>query len=495
VPFNVFSSDAPSGSSPGGTTTTTTGDDTEGASSSFETPSFGSGRIPEQAPPSFTLPGFYGQGSTTLYGGTGRLGRPRFEVSASLTIGYDDNIFQTPSDDTPTIIPGGNVIVDEGEPDRFRQTGTTTRIDDGGLEVEVPVFERIPGRDPSVRFEDLEILAPERIGSLFTRSNLNLQLQRYTRRSLFTLDLNGGQTYYFEKDEDPVEYNGTFAVSYLYRFTPRLQITAQFNTAYLSQPDLSRPNTPERDIRGDLINTLARFDVGYRLTPRWSATLTSSYNGERYTEKAEQVGESDDFTFGLEMRYLWQPRWTLLAEARHSIVRYPQNSLLDSDTNYLLVGTEFTLSPRLTGSLRFGAAFKQFKEGGGQQTAPYVESSLNYRSTARSTVTWTNRFGFEEAQSADQERLVYRTSISYGYLFTARLRGSIAANLTHEISTSKSTGAEFAQDTFDTNIGLDYRVSKDFSVNLGYNFTIVNSNVGVTDYYRNRITFGGQYEF
>jgi hypothetical protein len=90
---------------------------------------------------------------------------------------------------------------------------------------------------------------------------------------------------------------------------------------------------------------------------------------------------------------------------------------------------------------------------------------------------------------------VYRTSISYGYLFTARLRGSIAANLTHEISTSKSTGAEFAQDTFDTNIGLDYRVSKDFSVNLGYNFTIVNSNVGVTDYYRNRITFGGQYEF
>ena len=52
-----------------------------------------------------------------------------------------------------------------------------------------------------------------------------------------------------------------------------------------------------------------------------------------------------------------------------------------------------------------------------------------------------------------------------------------------------------AQDTFDATLALTYEVTRDFSLNASYNFTIVNSNVGTMDYYRNRITFGGEYSF
>jgi hypothetical protein len=423
----------------------------------------------------------------------GRLARPDFEMSLSFSVGYDDNIFQTPSENTPTVIPGGSRIVEPGKKAEIflirKQLANT------GLEnafIFVPASN--PGTPDLIRFEDLVIPPAERVGSFLTRSNLNLQLQRFTRRSLLTLDVTGGRTYYWEKDKDPVDYNASVSASYLYKITPRLQTTAQFNTAYLSQPDLSRINTPDRPTVGDVINSLGRVDLSYRFTPRISTTVTASYFGNRYTDKVEQISNYDQWTFGLEARYLWKPRWTVLAEVRHSMTTYEQQPRLDSTTEFLLVGSEFILNPRLTGSLRLGMSAKRF-DVGSNQTAPYLESSVNYRSTARSTISWTNRFGFEEAGSPDEERLVYRSTIGYTYAFTPRLRGYANINLLHEITKNKVTKSDFAQDTFDSTIGLDYQLTKTFGLNASYAFTIVNSNIGVTDYYRNRIYFGGQLSF
>lgn len=422
-------------------------------------------------------------------------------MGLSFSIGYDDNIFQTPSD-VPSFgisgvvdeIPPNLVLVEEAKPpgvaiERVFPDAVVDPIN--GLTRPRYRFVETPGKEAV--FEEVD-LSQERKGSFLTRSNLNLQMQQFTRRSLFTLDFSGGRTFYWDKDEDPIDYNANFLASYLYRFSPRVETSSQINVAYISQPDLSRANTPEQPTVGDVINTLARTNLTYRFTPRVSSTVTASYSGLRYTEKTEQTGNYDIWTFGLEARYLWKPRWTLLAEVRHAITAYETNPTLDATTEYFLVGSEFILSPRLTGSLRLGMNFKSF-EVGNKQSAPYVESSVSYRSTARSSVTWTNRFGFEEASSPNNERLVYRSTIAYSYAFTPRLRGSATINLLHEINTDTLTDVEFAQDTFDSTIGLDYQVTRRFSLNASYVFTITSSNTGTSDYYRNRIYFGGQMNF
>jgi hypothetical protein len=244
-----------------------------------------------------------------------------------------------------------------------------------------------------------------------------------------------------------------------------------------------------------LINSLARLDISYRLNPRLSLTLTGNYSGNRYTEKVEQTGDFDEYTTGLELRYLWKPRWTLLAEVRHGMTNYLQRTDLDSTTDYLLVGSEFILNPRLSGSFRIGEALKSFDETGDSQSAPYVESSITYKSTARSSVQWTNRFGFEEPGSPNEERLVYRSTASFNYMFTPRLRSSIGANLVHEVTTNDLSDSKFAQDTFEGTLGLEYQWTRSFSLNANYTFTLVNTNTGLTDYYRNRCFFGGQYSF
>jgi len=223
-------------------------------------------------------------------------------------------------------------------------------------------------------------------------------------------------------------------------------------------------------------------------------TLSANYTGNRYTEPVEQLSDFDSWTVGVQATYLWKPKWTLLTEFRYTLTRYPQNAPLDSTTQYALVGGEFALNPRLTGSLRFGAAMKSF-DSGGKQTSPYAETTTVYRSTARSTVTWTNRFGFEEPFSVGDERLVYRSSIQYLYAFTPRLRGSAAVNLIHELDTNGATGLDVAQDTFDATVGVDYQWTKDLSVNASYSFTLLNSNIEFTSYYRNRISVGASYAF
>ncbi|MEQ1860804.1 MAG: outer membrane beta-barrel protein, partial [Chthoniobacteraceae bacterium] len=492
--FNVFSSEPPTPTPetavvPGGETGTTD------AGSAFSLPSYG----PKETPPSFTVPGFYGQGSTTFFGGSGRLARPKFRMSSTFGFGYDDNVFATPSNNTPTILPGLSQIVDETgatvtvQPTETRttvvQTGTT--IGSGGLRR--PVFETITTTVP-IDVADTVIPAAERKGSMFARAGLSIEMQRYTRRSLFILNLSGADTYYFDKDEEPNEYSGNFDLKYLYRVTPRFQMTAQLNAAYISQPDLSRPNTPERQIQGDLINGLARLDLSYRFNPRLSTTFTTNFSANRYTEMTEQTGDFDEVTFGLEGRYLWKPRWTLLAELRYGMTTYLNRTDLDSTTQYFLVGSEFILSPRLSGSMRFGGAVKSF-ELGDTQVAPYVESSVMYRSTARSSVTWNNRFGFEEPGSPNQERLVYRGTIGYNYAFSPRLHGNLGVNLVHEISTTKGSDTDNVVDNFEATLGLQYEWTRQFSLSGSYVFNLSNTNAPNSDYYRSRVTLAGQYNF
>jgi hypothetical protein len=439
-----------------------------------------------------------------MFGGVGRLSRPKYQTSVSVSFGYDDNIFQTPRDNTPQLIPG--ISLTTGQPEErvvqeaipggqpiFELKRVFTTPD--GPRVLRPVKVGVTEGQPEIREPVLVNLpAGEPTGSFFSRASFGFQMTQFTRRSLLTADLTGGETYYWNKEEDPAEFNGSVSLTWLYRFTPRLQVTAQVNSAYLSQPDLSRPDTPERQIRGDLLNTLARVDAAYRFTPRFSMTLSTNYAGNRYTEAAEQTGDYDNWTVGVQATYLWKARLSLLTEFRHSLIQYSQNSSLNASTDYLLVGGDFALNPRLAGSIRVGVARKSF-EAGGTQATPYAETTTIYRSTARSSVSWLNRFGFEEAFSPEQKRLVYRSTIAYLYAFTPRLRGTAAINLIHEILTNDKTDLDIGQDTFDANLGLDYQWTRDLSVNAGYSFTLVDSSVENTSYFRNRVSVGASYAF
>ena len=463
----------------------------------------------QPAPPSFTLPGFFGGGPSTYTGGQGRLARPRFRYKVTVSQGYDDNVLQTPND--PQRFPDQQILVDPGTPDTVTFVPVTTIVGyvptfAGPIIHYEPVLrttiERrvIRGRAPVIR----TIRAPdpqERTGSLVSRVGLKFDTQQVTRRSLFTLDLSGSVDHFWDRPgiDGSDDYSGSLTLAYVYNFTPRLSTSVTANIAYISQPDFTRINTPDRLSGGDLVNGLARLNMTYRWTPRFTTVFSMGENvisfvNQKSTAGAAANGDSYETTFSAEGRYLWKPRYTLLAEFRHVLINYPDTSSLNSTTDVLLVGAELRLSSRLSATVRLGEAIRIFDESGDSSSSPYGEALLTYRVGPTSNFQWNSRFGYEEPPGVGSQVLSYRTTLSYSKSFTPRL--SLTTGITGVSRNISFRGADDeTEQTVDANIGLEYRFSRQLTLNATFSFTKIITTSGFRDYDRSRIFIGAEYEF
>ena len=521
----------------GGPTPTTPGSP-QGAASSFGAGQPDAPTQLRQAPTSFTVPGLYGRGPQQYTVGEGRLARPRFRTTISVSEGYDDNVFQTPTNAKGTpdqevkllvrpatrssiqyvTIPSGDPLV----PDE------SAAVEVSGQKAKFQTV-RIPG-----------IAAPERQGSWVTRTELGFDVQIADRRSLFTFDLSGANSYYWNRTGTKADNTASLAMVYLRRLTGRAQFTVSLNTSYQSQPDFSVPNQPTSNSVGSYIPLNAKADLSYRLTPRFSTVMSLGYNGIYYMEKTEQTGNYTETTFGTELRYLFSPRLTLLGDVRYSSQTHANNSALDTNTTYALIGGELTLTRRFTATLRLGEALQTFSETGDAQSAPYAEATLSYRLSRGTTIQWNGRYGYEVAGSPDSRLIVARSGLQLTHIFSPRLQGSLSLNINHSVTettqevaveepvapapapapaTTDATGAtqpasttttapakpkeprtetvttESVQDTIDASLAFQYILSRRWTLSLSYNYTMAIGPEEANDYYRQRVYVGAEYQF
>jgi hypothetical protein len=434
----------------------------------------------------------------------GRLAKPRFEIKLNGSIGFDDNIFQTPTHAREV-------------PEQVIRVQTTAGTEDQIILVPVPVRQGptpigspirpapasprfntvfVPGTDP--QFEEIVIPGlpkPKRKASAISRASLGVQVQTATRRSVFTLDLNVNEDYYWNRPKQKEEHNGGLAVLFLHRFTPRLQVTAAVNAAYLSQPDLSQINTPTRTGAGSYLNLTSKFDLAYRWAPRFSTVSSLSYNQLSFEEKLRQTGNYQAYLLGTELRYLWSPRLTAVVEGRYGATWYPENPSLDSVSYFALIGLDIAVSRRAGATLRLGGSTRVFDETGKKSTAPYLETTLNYALGRASVLRLNGRFGFEEPPDPNTEVLSFRTGVNVTHFFTPRLSTALAINAIHRTSTNDIADIETTEDTLDTTLALEYTLSRHWSFNLNYSYTTVFDDPGNSDYFRNRLFTGFDYEF
>ncbi|RYD84900.1 MAG: autotransporter outer membrane beta-barrel domain-containing protein [Verrucomicrobiaceae bacterium] len=308
------------------------------------------------------------------------------------------------------------------------------------------------------------------------------------------MDLRGNADYYFSRPNDQLDLTGSLAFSFLHRITPRMQFSASASLSYLSQPDVRLVNGPSRNV-GDYFSATSKFDLSYRWTKRFTTVTSFSLNSLLYSQAAQQFGDYYEGVLGTEARYGWSPRLTLLADVRYGQISYPNNSLLNTHTLYLLLGGEYALSRQISTSLRLGESIRTFDESGGSSAAPYAEATASWRYSPRGFLSLNSRFGFEESGSAETETQSLRVGLSATHAFSARLRGSMGVTYVHRTSTNEIANTDFAEQTFDFNLGFDYAFSKRMSFNGSYVFTTSTSDAEANDYYRNRIFLGVQYSF
>ena len=474
------------GSQPGSRITPGTGPGTSGTGA---TSAFGENETtlkPGTNEPTYTIPGAYGKPGQQFTAGQGRLARPRFRYTGSVSFGYDDNVLQAPSNS-------------EGTPDVVVQVldtpGTGARTEVGIGPDGAPTAVVVGGTTAKTRKVVIRgTRGQERIGSFLTRANVGFDVQFASRKTLFTFDLKTGADWYWDRPGRDVDYTGSLALMYLRRLTPRLQFTASGNASYQTQPDLSQANTLTRQA-GDVLNLSSKLDLTYRFTPRLSTVGSVSYNALRYQETTQQLNDYNGLTFGGEVRYLFSPRLTMLGEVRYSTVSYAQSAARDSHTLFGLLGVELSLSRRLSATLRAGVAQRTFDESGTSATSPYGETTLSYQLAKATFIQFNGRFGFEEPPDAQSKLISLRGGLNLVQSFSPRLRGTLGANLVRQTTTNDLTDFETVANTVDSTIGFEYNVNRHWTLNVNYSYTREFGSISARDYYRNRIFIGAEYDF
>lgn len=486
-----------------------------GSASSFgATP--GSGVKPTaQSFNTFTLPAAYGGASQTFVTGQGRFSRPHFVYLASMQIGFDDNVLQTPTNQEAP----APVLVQAATP----STTQTFLVpnEPGPTPSKVPIVGRPHTPPPGFHeetvttpgqkavFQDVPFTPQKRIESFLMRATVGADLQFASRKTLFTMDARLSSDYYLSKPGRKVDPNANIGFNFIHRYTPRLQFSATASVAYTTQPDVASVNTPTQGSNA-YTTASAKMDLSYRWSKRF--TTVSSLSAIGFEQENNQAAQSLQTIFGTEARYLWSPRLTLTGEVRYAVLQYMNDPARDSNNLYLLGGVDLILSNRFTSTVRLGESIDSFKSGGNQASTPYAEITVNWRFSPTGLVSWNTRYGFEDPPDANSTLLTLRTGITVLKSLSSRLRVTAGVNyadsrtssklLTPASSSSSTTDSNqiqvtnnYTQTTFSFSTGVEYLLTPRVTLNASWTFTDFFSSTKVSDYYRNQIFFGADYSF
>src|SRR5437762_8898300 len=261
-------------------------------------------------------------------------------------------------------------------------------------------------------------------GSAFTNGNVVLDYTFGDPRLQLQLNAGAGGSYYYEHvngQQYDIDLKG--AVGITYKSSPRLTLGSTLLVEYLTEPNFAAPGGLNSR-NGNYLYTTDKLFVGYDWSRRFSTKTSYTFEAYNYDNSTVAVlSNRVSNTFGNEFHFQLVPTTSLVAEYRYDVVSY-ENSSLDSTTHFALGGIDHTFNPRLSASLRGGAEFRTYDQGG-DRTAPYFEGSVTYALGKRTSVSWNTHYGLEEPDVAgSQSRTTFRTGLQTKDRKSTRLNSS-----------------------------------------------------------------------
>jgi opacity protein-like surface antigen len=417
----------------------------------------------------------------------------------------EEEVGTTPSSELTPGVPG-QLRPDEGSP----VAGSPVTFPEFGIGRHFHLSGSLNGG-----YDDNVNLIPGGSPSWYANPTANLRYQFGSTRLAMDLLAGGGINYYFDhpggRDYDPIVY---LQYSLAYKVSLRLTLDLSITLGYQSQPEFGAELSANRFL-GNYFTTEDHLAAHYRLSHRWSIVTGYSLSAIEYESSAASAHDRLQHSFSEQLRYLLGPTTTVSGQVRFTL-NESQGAQGESTTQSLIAGLEQSFSPRLKAGLRTGVQFRS--QNGGEQTSPYVETSLQYElesqtrrasrgSAATSTyIIWTNRYSIEESDLQNAAgRETFRTNLRLNYAMTARISASLALtysngdNGTNNQISSRSLGGSSTETTFDITPSVRYAITQHCSVDVGYRYTDVKNGSGaaaleplqsINSYTRNRYYAG-----
>ncbi len=470
-----------------------------GAATAFGGGAAGAVRPAPEAISTFARPVAYGQNSQ-IFSSAG-IGHPRFRYTASVQIGFDDNVLQTPTNSPGVPEVTQRVEVEPAVPPQ-------TQVVQLPPNPRVPIFIRtpmapqfrtvttVPGK-PAV-FKD-EVVSPaipaqSRISSFVIRTSGSGNVDFASRKTLFSMSVNLGVDTYTNRPGSKTDPTDSLSLTYLRRLTPRLTFSADIGASYQAQPDVQTLNTASGNVGKYFVGN-GKFDLSYKWSKRFSTVTSLTLTDTTYEAQAQGAGDLTETTLGIEGRYLWSPRLTALADLRYTYKQFPNNASRDATDAEVLLGAEITLSSKFSATARFGESLQTFSQSGQSTSAPSMETSLSWRYNPFGFLTWSTHYGFEDPPDALTTVKTLRTGLGVVQALSKRLRLSAGLNYVSRESVGSLAAGVPTQDTVDGNLGMEYTLTRHFVLSTTYTYTNVLNKGGIGDYYRNQFFVGINYTF
>jgi hypothetical protein len=333
------------------------------------------------------------------------------------------------------------------------------------------------------------------VDSFFTSAVGQLAYDIGDERTRLALGLSGRTAYYYDRGDDPWDFNITGTANFFHNLSERVDIFASTSLTYAVEPDLGTVFiTDRRDGDYFISNTNAGFS--YQWTQRFSTVTSADFTSVFYSDDAigdfynrVEYGGSQSFRFAV------LPDTTAVLEYRVRRFEHESDSR-DAFSQYALAGVDHSFTERLKGTLRAGAEFRNFEGGNlGTEVSPYGEARVTYLMPRDASLSWSARYGFEVSDTAiTEERRTFRTTLAYRQDLTDRIRASLSAAYSHS-SYSGGGVSDFSDNVFDISLQLSYALNRNFAITAGYTFTTAESDIFTREYDRNRVNAGIQFAF
>lgn len=335
----------------------------------------------------------------------------------------------------------------------------------------------------------------QKTSSGFTNAVANVFADLGNDRTVFTLGMGGGLTYYYDRPGDKADKLANVTLNIVYKATDQLTLSFNSYNTYQVQPQFDLMVEQNR-VNGQYYYTSQAFSAAYQWTRRFSTVTGYQVTGIFYEEAA--VKQTNDYvqqTFSEQLQYLVLPTTTAVAEYRFGLVNYMYDPALNVTTNYFLAGLNHSFSPKFTMSLRAGGEI-QNQNSGGVSSSPYAEFTTSYQYQRYSNLQAYANYGFQYSNLAlAQSDKALRLGITINQAITPKLIASLGFFYEHDDYSTTSTVPGYTEDTLNVNVGLNYAVTPRLSLQASYQHTSLLSNNAGLQYDQNIVSAGATYSF
>lgn len=404
-------------------------------------------------------------------------------------------------------VTGMDETFTQSAPD-FEQVGAADTMD---ADIGEGIFEKRPFRFSFAVYEgynsNVNTTSSNEIESMYTQIAAGVSYEFGTSRLQLSAALSAALAFYYNNidlQNDGLFPTINFTLGANYAATPRLDLSFDTYTAFLSQPNFTiagAPNTYD----GDYLISSSTIGAKYLWLPKLATETTYTPTFYYFTDEDQNdIQGRFEQTVGQQFLFLWKPTTALVLEYDFNTRNYYTAKDLDSIGNFLLAGFDHTLNPRSTLTVRGGVEqrFNQNPYGGTDvYVGPFGSVNFNYALGKDTTVGLQSRYGttasgFSNYTQAQQFLLGFNAA----HQFTRRIAANAFFNYQNNFYDqpgSDGAAPDFYDNIFNAGANASFLVYRNLSFLAGYSFTslISTDTVIERDYTQNIVYVGAELDF